>query len=53
MELVLDDDAGNIMTLQMAAPDRSQADLLAQHFRDRAQQVYHTILATLLDEEKE
>lgn len=52
VELVLDDDAGNIMTLRMAAPDRAQADLLAQRFQDRAQQVYHTVLSVLLDEEK-
>ena len=53
VELVLDDDAGNIMTLRMAAPDRAQADMLAQRFQDRAQQVYHTVLSVLLDEEKE
>ena len=49
--MVLDDDAGNVMTLQMAAPDRLQAELLAQRFQGRAEQVYHAVLSTLLDEE--
>ena len=51
VEMVLDDDAGNVMTLQMAAPDRLQAELLAQRFQGRAEQVYHAVLSTLLDEE--
>ncbi len=52
VEMILDDDAGNLMTLKMTAPDRLQAELLAERFQDRAEQVYHITLATLLDEEK-
>ena len=53
VELALDDDAGNIITLRMAAPDQPQAELLAERFQSRAEQVYHAILSTLLDEEQE
>lgn len=52
VELVMDDDAGNVMTLQMAAPDRIQAELLAARFQDRSEETYHAILTTLLDEQK-
>lgn len=50
VEMTLDDDAGNLMTLRMTAPDHLQADLLAEHFQERAEQVYHAVLASLLDE---
>lgn len=52
VEMVLDDDAGNVMTLQMAAPDRNQAELLETRFQNRSEETYHAILSTLLDEQK-
>jgi hypothetical protein len=49
VELALDDEAGNMMTLTLAAPDETQAKLLADRFRERAEQVYQAILTTLLE----
>lgn len=50
VEMVLDDDAGNVMTLQMAAPDQQQASAFAQRFQQDPDAVYHAILSVLLDE---
>lgn len=49
VELALDDEAGNMMTLDMAAPDTSQGKLLTKRFQERAEQVYQAILTTLLE----
>lgn len=50
VEMVLDDDAGNVMTLQMAAPDQQQAAAIAQRFQQNPEVVYHAVLSALLDE---
>lgn len=50
VDMILDDDAGNVMTLQMTAPDQQQATLLAQRFQQNPELIYHTLLSVLLDE---
>ena len=50
MEMIIDDDAGNLLTLQMAAPDRQQATEFAQRFQKHPEALYHAVLSVLLDE---
>ncbi len=49
----LDDAAGNLMTLEMLAPDSRQASHLAKRYESRAEAVYGLIMAELLDDEEE
>ena len=51
--LVLDDDGGNIMTLEMMAPDRTQAVRLSKLMEQKAEFLYDLTLTALLDEEIE
>lgn len=53
VHMVLDDDTGNIMTLDMLAPDSKQGGLLADAFRAKADELYNILLSTLLDEPKD
>ncbi len=53
VRMILDDDTGNIMTLDMLAPDETQGKLLSTAFRSRADQIYNTLLTALLDESKD
>ena len=53
MVLVLDDDGGNIMTLEMMAPDRTQAVRLSRLMEQKAEFLYDLTLTALLDEEIE
>lgn len=46
----LDDEIGNLMTLEMSAPSRKQAMVLSRAFRDRAELIYQMIMTELLDE---
>lgn len=48
----LDDEQGNIMTLELMAPDQRQAVRLGRLFEKKAENVYNLILAELLDEEE-
>lgn len=53
VHMVLDDDTGNLMTLDMLAPDQQEGTLLANSFRNSAERVYNMLLSTLLDEPKD
>ncbi len=49
----LDDEMGNLMTLELLAPDSRQAMRLAKLFESKAENVYNLIMTELLDEEEE
>ena len=49
--LSLDDEAGSLMTLELAAPDQRQAVRLGKLFEKKAEEVYSVVMMTLLDEE--
>lgn len=50
VRLILDDDVSNVMTLEMVAPDRTQADLLCSRYMAMPERLYNVILAELLGE---
>ena len=47
----LDDEVGNLMTLELVAPDQRQAVRLGKLFEKKAEMVYNLTMAELLDEE--
>ncbi len=47
----LDDEMGNLMTLELMAPDQRQAVRLSKLFERKAEAVYNLTMAELLDEE--
>ena len=47
----LDDEMGNLMTLELVAPDQRQAVRLGKLFERKAENVYNLTMAELLDEE--
>ena len=47
----LDDETGNLMTLELMAPDQRQAVRLSKLFEKKAEEVYNLTMAELLDEE--
>ena len=49
--MVLDDEIGNLMTLELVAPDQRQAVRLSKLFEKKAENVYSLIMTELLDEE--
>jgi hypothetical protein len=49
VRLILDDDTGNLMTLDMLAPDAHQGMLLSEGFRKNPDHLYNLILAQLLN----
>ena len=49
----LDDEMGNLMTLELMAPDQRQAIRLGKLFEKKAETVYNLTMAELLDEEDE
>ncbi len=49
----LDDEAGNLMTLELMAPDQRQAVRLGRLFEKKAEMVYNLTMTELLDEEGE
>ncbi len=51
VDMSLDDDMGNLMTLTLQAPDQRQANRLGKLFEKKAEAVYSLVLAELLDEE--
>ena len=51
LRLILDDDKGNIMTLDMLTVSPDQADRLAEKFRVEPEKLYHGILQVLLEEQ--
>ena len=49
--MALDDEVGNLMTLELLAPDQRQAVRLSHLFERKAEAVYNLTMAELLDEE--
>ena len=49
----LDDEMGNLMTLELMAPDQRQAVRLGKLFEKKAEMVYNLTMAELLDDEDE
>ena len=49
----LDDEIGNLMTLELVAPDQRQAVRLGKLFEKKAENVYNLTMTELLDEEDE
>ena len=49
----LDDEMGNLMTLELVAPNQRQAVRLAKLFENKAENVYNLTMTELLDEEDE
>ena len=50
LKLVLDDDAGNLFTLELLCGSQEQADRLAAHFKERPDHIYNQVLEALLEE---
>lgn len=51
--MALDDEQGNLMTLELMAPDRRQAVRLSRLFERRAEELYSLTMTELLSEEDE
>ena len=51
--MALDDEMGNLMTLELMAPDQRQAVRLGKLFEKKAEAVYNLTMAELLDDEDE
>ena len=51
--MALDDEMGNLMTLELMAPDQRQAVRLGKLFEQKAESVYNLGITELLDEEDE
>ena len=47
----LDDEMGNLMTLELQAPDQRQAIRLGKLFENKAETIYSLVMTELLDEE--
>ena len=50
LRLILDDDKGNLMTLDMLTVSQDQASRLAERFREQPERLYQKILQLLLEE---
>lgn len=46
-QMTLDDDSGNLLTIELLCPSEEQADRLIAGFRDKPEQVYNDILEAL------
>lgn len=51
--MALDDEAGNLMTLELVAPNQRQAVRLSKLFEKKAELIYNMTMAELLDDEDE
>ena len=49
--MALDDEMGNLMTLELVSPDQRQAVRLGKLFEKKAEMVYNLTMAELLDDE--
>ena len=49
--MALDDEMGNLMTLELVAPDQRQAVRLGRLFERKAEDIYNLTMTELLDEE--
>ena len=47
----LDDESGNLMTLELMAPNQRQAVRLSRLFEQKAEMVYNTTMMVLLEDE--
>ena len=50
--MALDDEFGNLMTLELVAPDQRQAVRLSRLFEKKAEAIYSLTMAELLDDEE-
>ena len=50
--MALDDEAGNLMTMELMAPNQRQAFRLTRMFEKKAEFLYNVTMAELLDEEE-
>ena len=51
--MALDDEMGNLMTLELAAPNQRQAVRLGKLFEKKAESIYNLTMTQLLEEEEE
>ena len=51
--MALDDEMGNLMTLELQAPDQRQAVRLSKLFENKAETLYNLVMAELLDDEED
>lgn len=51
--MALDDESGNLMTLELMAPDSRQAVRLGKLFEKKAEEIYNLVMMELLDEDEE
>lgn len=51
--MLLDDDSGNLLTLELLCPSEAQADKLIVSFREKPEKIYNTILSALRGEKEE
>ena len=51
--MALDDEVGNLMTLELTAPDQHQALRLSRLFQEKAEDVYNMTMVVLLDGEED
>ena len=51
--MCLDDEMGNLMTLELLAPDQRQALRLTRQFEQKAEDVYNITMMSLLDNEED
>ena len=49
--MALDDEVGNLMTLELLAPNQRQAGRLSKLFEQKAENLYNLTMAELLDED--
>ena len=50
--MCLDDEVGNLMTIQLSAPDRRQATRLSKLLEQKAENVYSLVMMELLEDEE-
>ena len=51
--MILDDDNGNLLTVELLCPSAEQADKLIASFREKPEKLYNTILSALSEEKEE
>lgn len=51
--MLLDDDSGNLLTLELLCPSPAQADKLIVSFREKPEKLYNIILSALSEEKEE
>ena len=49
LRLALDDEAANLLTIELLSPSQEQAQTLAERFRRRPEQIYNNVLEVLLN----